>query len=88
MINIFAALNEMTAEKVCEQYAGQGFAAFKNDLAELSVEKLGPITDEMRRLSREKTYIDTILKAGAQKADALAKPILRQVHEIVGFLRP
>jgi tryptophanyl-tRNA synthetase len=88
LINIFAALNEMTAEKVCEQYAGQGFAAFKNDLAELSVEKLGPITDEMRRLSREKTYIDTILKAGAQKADALAKPILRQVHEIVGFLRP
>jgi len=87
LINIFAALNDQSAEAVCAQYDGQGFAAFKNDLAELSVAVLGPITEEMTRLTDEKTYIDQILKNGAEKARALSAPILKDVHNIVGFLQ-
>lgn len=88
LINIYAALNNQSASEVCQLYAGKGFAEFKKDLAELSVEVLGPITDEMRRLMDEKSFIDDILKQGAEKADEISRPILEEVHEIVGFIRP
>ncbi|VAX08187.1 Tryptophanyl-tRNA synthetase [hydrothermal vent metagenome] len=87
LINIFAALSDKTAADICAAYDGQGFAAFKNDLAELSVSVLGPITEEMKRLTDEKTYIDQVLKSGSEKARALSAPILKDVHNIVGFLQ-
>ncbi len=87
LINIFAALSDRTAAEVCAEYGGQGFSGFKSDLAELSVSVLGPITEEMTRLCDEKTYIDQILKEGSQKARALSEPILKDVHNIVGFLQ-
>lgn len=88
LINIFAALSGKTASDVCSEYEGQGFADFKRDLADLSVDVLGPITEEMARLMADKTYIDSILREGADNADKVASPILREVQDIVGFLRP
>ncbi|MBT5185628.1 MAG: tryptophan--tRNA ligase [Kordiimonadaceae bacterium] len=88
LINIFAALSDRKAGEVCAEYEGKGFADFKRDLADLSVEVLGPITEEMSRLMSEKTYLDDILRDGVHKADELSQPILRQIHDIVGFLRP
>lgn len=88
LINIFAALSDRKAGDVCAEYEGKGFADFKRDLADLSVEVLGPITEEMARLMDEKTYLDSILREGAESADAIAKPILTDVQDIVGFLRP
>ena len=88
LINIFAALSERDAEAVCLDYEGRGFAEFKRDLADLSVSVLGPITEEMARLMNDKTYLDGILSEGANNANKLASPILKQVQEIVGFLRP
>ncbi|VAV86766.1 Tryptophanyl-tRNA synthetase [hydrothermal vent metagenome] len=87
LINIFAALSDRRAEDICAEYGGQGFATFKSDLAELSVSVLGPITEEMKRLCDEKTYIDQILKEGSEKARVISAPILKDVHNIVGFLQ-
>jgi len=86
LINIFAALSDNTAEKVMHQFAGQQFSTFKNTLAELAVSKLAPITAEMRRLMVDRGEIDRILKAGAEKAQSLAEPILDEVKKIVGFV--
>jgi len=88
LITIFAALAEKTPAEICADYAGQGFADFKRDLAEVSVDVLGPITEEMKRLTDEKTYVDQVLRDGAEKARAISEPILADIHEIVGFLRP
>ena len=88
LMNIFAALSDKKVDEICALYEGKGFAEFKSDLADLSVETLGPITEEMTRLMSEKSYLDDILREGSRKADELAEPILREVHEIVGFLRP
>ncbi len=87
LINIFAALSDRTVAEVCALYGGQGFAAFKGDLADLSVSVLGPISEEMKRLCDEKTYIDQILKEGSAKAREIAAPVLKDVHNIVGFLQ-
>ena len=88
LINIFAALSGRKASEICTKYEGQGFADFKRDLADLSVEVLGPITEEMARLMADKAYLDSILREGADNADKVATPILREVQDIVGFLRP
>jgi tryptophanyl-tRNA synthetase len=86
LINIFAALSEEPREKIIAQFAGQTFSVFKNELAELSVAKLTPIASEMRRLMGDKAEIDRILKEGAEKASAMAAPIMREVKQLVGFV--
>jgi tryptophanyl-tRNA synthetase len=88
LVGIYAALSGLSKDQVCAQYAGRGFADFKNALADLCVAKLAPIGEEMRRLRQDPAYVDSILREGAAKARALAEPVLRQVHDVVGFLRP
>ena len=50
LVGIYAALEDTTADEVLERFDGEGFGAFKPALADLAVEKLSPIQDEMRRL--------------------------------------
>lgn len=87
LVNIYAALADMTAEAVITQYAGAQFGTFKPALADLAVAKLSPITTEMSRLMQDPAEIDRILGEGADRADAIARPIVDQVYDIVGMIR-
>ncbi|HEY1709991.1 MAG TPA: tryptophan--tRNA ligase [Rhizomicrobium sp.] len=86
LINIYAALSDDTAETVMQQFGGQQFSVFKNALADLTVSKIGPITEEMRRLMADQGEIDRILLSSAEKARARAEPIMREVKALVGFV--
>ncbi|MBI1275073.1 tryptophan--tRNA ligase [bacterium] len=85
LITIYAALSGKTSEQVVAEFDGQGFANFKKSLADLAVEKLSPITQRMRDYMADKSYLDSVLKSGAEKADAIAQPILRKTKELTGF---
>ncbi|HXQ66719.1 MAG TPA: tryptophan--tRNA ligase [Alphaproteobacteria bacterium] len=87
LVGIYAALADLATAEVCLRYDGAMFSKFKEELAELAVEKLGPIGAEMKRLKADAAYVDGILKAGAERAREIATPILGEVQEIVGFLR-
>jgi tryptophanyl-tRNA synthetase len=87
LVNIYAALSGHTAEKVVQDYAGAQFGTFKPALADLAVAKLSPITHEMNRLMQDPAEIDRILGQGADRAEAIARPILDQVFEITGMIR-
>ncbi|MEY4870685.1 MAG: tryptophan--tRNA ligase [Pseudomonadota bacterium] len=87
LVNIYAALAGHTAEQVIRDYAGAQFGTFKPALADLAVAKLEPITLEMNRLMKDPAEIDRILGAGADRADAIARPIVDQVYDIVGMIR-
>lgn len=87
LVNIYAALANQTPAAVITQYAGAQFGTFKPALADLAVEKLAPITTEMTRLMKDPAEIDRILGQGAARADAIARPILEQVYDIVGMIR-
>jgi tryptophanyl-tRNA synthetase len=78
LLTIFAALADRAPADVLRDYAGKGFGAFKPDLADLAVAKLGPIRDEMVRLLDDRAAIDAILNKGAEKARDLAAPVLRR----------
>jgi tryptophanyl-tRNA synthetase len=86
LIGIFAALAGTSREQVLAEHGGAQFSAFKPMLAELAVEKLAPIAGEMRRLLADPAYIDGVLGDGAERAAAIADPILRDVKDIVGLL--
>lgn len=87
LVGIYAALSGMSKPEVLSEFGGSEFSKFKPALIELSVGKLSPITDEMRRLMDDKTHIDTVLAKGSERAAAVANPILDQVKDIVGFIR-
>ncbi|MGY6547918.1 MAG: tryptophan--tRNA ligase [Roseinatronobacter sp.] len=87
LVNIFAALADITPEQVVAEHGGQGFGSFKPALAELAVEKLAPLNAEMRRLMQDVTEIDRILGDGAERAQTIAQPILDQTFDIVGMVR-
>ena len=86
LISIFASLQDTSIESVVKEYAGKEFSNFKKDLADLSVSKLEPITNEMNKLMNDVSYIDSILNQGRDKAIAVAEPVLQKTKEIIGFL--
>ena len=86
LVGIYAALADCRPNDVLAEFGGRGFGDFKPALAALAVEKLSPIGDEMRRLLENPGDIDAVLANGADRAAAIARPILAEVREIVGFL--
>jgi tryptophanyl-tRNA synthetase len=87
LVGIYAALANVTKAKVLQEFGGSQFSNFKKGLAELAVARIGPVNAEMKRLLADPSAIDRILGDGAQRARAIAAPIMNQVKDIVGFLR-
>ncbi|MCE6951553.1 tryptophan--tRNA ligase [Cereibacter sphaeroides] len=87
LVNIYAALAGTSPEAVVTEFAGAQFGTFKPKLADLAVSVLSPITAEMNRLMQDPTEIDRILADGSDRADAVARPILEEVYDIVGMIR-
>ncbi|MEX2451724.1 MAG: tryptophan--tRNA ligase [Rhodospirillales bacterium] len=88
LMGIYAALADKSLEDVCAELGGVAFSEFKKKLADLAIAKLAPIQEEMRRLMNDPAYVDGVLKSGTDRARALSAPILSEIHDIVGFLRP
>ncbi|MBT4043022.1 MAG: tryptophan--tRNA ligase, partial [Rhodospirillaceae bacterium] len=86
LITIYASLADMETEAVLREFGGQQFSDFKKALTEMAVDKLGPVGSEMQRLMADPGHVDGILKDGAERADARARPILKEIYEAVGFL--
>jgi tryptophanyl-tRNA synthetase len=86
LLGIYAALAGIELEQACSSFGGRLFSVFKEELAELAVAKLSPITETMRRLESDPAHIDAVLRAGAGRARAIAGPILDEVYRTVGFL--
>jgi tryptophanyl-tRNA synthetase len=86
LVGIFAALTETDHAAVLMDYGGQGFGTFKTALTELLIDRLSPITAETRRLLDDETSLLHVLKSGAERAEAIANPIVREAERLVGFV--
>ena len=87
LVGIYAALTDTDHQGVLAEHGGQGFGPFKQALADLLVEKLAPIAMETRRLLADPAWVDLILRNGAERAAAIADPIVAEAERLVGFLR-
>jgi len=87
LVEMYAALADLTPQQVLDQYPGAGWGTFKPALADLAVDRLAPISTQMARLMADPAEIDRILAAGAARARTLAAPVLARTYDIVGMLR-
>lgn len=85
LVDIFATIKHIKPEEVLKQFGGKYFSQFKLALAEVIITEIKPISTEMHRLLKEKSYIDYILIKGANQARYRAQKTMRHVREIVGF---
>jgi tryptophanyl-tRNA synthetase len=88
LVGIYAALADQPKSAVLKEFAGAQFSVFKPALADLAVAKLAPIAGEMRRLLADPGNVDAILNDGARRASVIAEETMRDVKDIVGFIRP
>ena len=85
LIDIYRACTDKTVEEVVKEFDGKGYGDFKMAVGEAVVSILKPLQDEVARLEKDKTYIDTIIKNNAEKANYYATKTLRKVQKKVGF---
>lgn len=88
LIDVFAALNGSDRQAVLDEYAGQGFGAFKPALAERLIATLSPIRARFEALKDDAATIDAVLEKGAARARELARPQVAAVTEAMGLYGP
>ena len=85
LLGIYASLTNSTLEKSVEKFEGKNFSDFKEDLSQVLVEKIQPISSEIKKLLADQSYLDKILLEGVEKADLIASKKIKKIKEIVGF---
>ena len=86
LVTIMAALSGRTVAAVLAEHGGEGFGVFKDALAERVTTTVAPIAAEAARLLGDVPHLDAVLRAGAERARAIAEPVVREAERIVGFL--
>ena len=87
LLNIFSGFSEIDKSELIEKYKGQNFSNFKNNLAEVIIEHIKPISKEIDKLMSDKSYLNQIISSGAEKASEKANVTIKEVYDIVGFVR-
>ena len=85
LIGIYASLTNSTLEKSVESFVGKNFSEFKEKLSEVLVNKIEPISREIKKLLDDQIYLDNILLDGAERANSIASKKIKNIKEIVGF---
>ena len=85
LIGIYSSLTNLSLTKSLEKFSEKNFSEFKNDLSQIVIEKISPISKEIKNLLKDKRFLDSILLNGSEKADKIASDKIRKMHEIIGF---
>jgi tryptophanyl-tRNA synthetase len=85
LIGIYASLTNSNIEKSVESFIGKNFSEFKEKLSEVLVDKIEPISLEIKKLLNDQTYLNNILQMGAEKANSIASKKIQNIKEIIGF---
>ena len=85
LLGIYASLSSQDLKDTIKQFSAKNFSEFKENLSELVVEKINPISNEIKRLLDDETYLSNILFEGFQKADKIASKKIKLMKEIIGF---
>ena len=86
LMQIYAVATGKSFETIEQEFAGHGYGDFKQAVGESVVELLRPIREETERLLADKAYLESVYRAGAEKAAYVANRTLSKVYKKVGFL--
>ncbi len=85
LLGIYSSLTNSSLENSVKNFAGKNFSEFKEKLADELVNKIEPISNEIKKLLGDKSYLDEILLDGVEKANLIASKKIERIKEIVGF---
>ena len=85
LLGIYSSLTNSSLEKSIEMFAGKNFSEFKEKLSEVLVDRIQPISEEIKKLLNDKIYLDNILLEGVERANIIASKKIKKIKEIVGF---
>ena len=88
LLNIFVGVTSFTKQELISKYEGQNFSNFKNDLSDALIEKIVPIGDEIKKLMKDKSYLNQVMQEGSDKARNKSDIVLKEVYDIIGFVKP
>jgi tryptophanyl-tRNA synthetase len=86
LLSIQSAVTGVGIDKLVEGYAGRGYGDLKKDTAEAVVEFVGPIKARVHELMADRAELESVLAAGAQRAEDVASKTVRRVYDRLGFL--
>ena len=85
LLGIYSSLNNQSFKDTINEFSGKNFSEFKNNLSELIVEKISPISNEINKLLKDNSFIDGVLKEGAEKANKITTKKINEMKKIIGF---
>ena len=85
LIDIYRATTGKSIEEVEKEFTGKGYGDFKLAVGESVVDVLKPLQDRVAELSKDKAYIDSIIKNNGERANYVATKTLRKVQKKIGF---
>ena len=85
LLGIYSSLTNSTLENSVKNFSGKNFSEFKEQLAEELINKIEPISNEIKKLIEDKNFLDEILLDGVEKANMIASKKIERIKEIVGF---
>jgi len=86
LMSIYSAVTGKSFEQIEAEFAGMGYGKFKPAVGDAVIETLAPIREEATRILKDKAYLESVYKAGAEKAGYVANKTLRKVYKKVGFV--
>jgi tryptophanyl-tRNA synthetase len=87
LMGLYSAATGKNFEEIEAQYAGvEMYGPFKNDVGEALVSMLEPVQAEYQRIRQDRTFLNQVMKQGADKASERASIVLKQAYKAVGFV--
>ena len=86
LLNILSAIKGISPEELVKSYINKGYADLKSDVAETIIAELTPIQEKVKELLKDKTYLESIYRAGAEKASYVANKTLRKMQKKIGMI--
>ena len=85
LVGIYSSLSNSSLDNTVNEFSGKNFSEFKVKLSQVVVDKINPISLEIKKLLNDKEYLDKIVSDGCKVADEIASQKIKKIHEIVGF---
>ena len=85
LIGIYSILKEKSLQEIVDSFSEKNFSIFKESLSQLLIDKISPISVEIKKLLKDKNYLEKILLEGSAKANEIATKKISKIHEIMGF---
>ena len=86
LLDLITAIKGTSTEELLDYYKGKGYADLKNDVAEAIIGELKPLQDKVQEILKDKKYLESVYKAGAEKANYVSMKTLRKMQKKIGLI--